>query len=706
MDGLSIESDEDSGPEGMILGENDCPAFEKIDSACLHLFFNVVPSTDVDDLHDFLEKAWAESAEFTMKIIFNLGNVRKDGGGKQDRQNFYFSMLWLWKKNSDLVVRNARLIHQHTSLKCLLDILMYIVHLDQASQYNIHNLIAARQKHKEHKSEIRGVLKKDRREAGHYNRLKLWTEFAVSVGKQSYGELRLERTKEELISTDKNILRDPRVTSRWISEDIANQFQLFCKNRDANLKNIIKEEKKEERKQIKNILRSAKDTKNIKNLYTEVIAVFTEGIKEELDVMKEIEQGSKKTVGGLFAKWAPKEKGMHDLATGISQDLMLTLLPAVGESIVRASQTYQRILSKIHEASQVPEHYVGSNRFSEVNYDRMASRCRLLWGEKVFKANDPERYDEYLKKSAVTSLTNKTAKEGVKTGVLLPHELVKKVQTLGDNTPENLMTRMEINLQWRGIVKATMDALKAGEGCGVCLPMCDVSGSMQGTPMEVSVALSMLLAESLPKNNPLHGKILTFETRPNMCDLQGVPDYEAEVDTSDLSNVEDIMKQLGDFGARVNAVLRYGWGGSTNIEAAYDLLLDVARSRKLQPEYVEKICLVIFSDMEFDMAVQEDYYHRPNRNRKPRNWTTMHEHITTKFARAGYPKIPKTVYWNLRASESQPIQDSQKKDVVLLSGFSSGLLKTFLKGAWDQFTPWHQMVQALSGPLYEKIVFD
>ena len=46
-----------------------------------------------------------------------------------------------------------------------------------------------------------------------------------------------------------------------------------------------------------------------------------------------------------------------------------------------------------------------------------------------------------------------------------------------------------------------------------------VLGSMQGTPMEVSVALSMLLAESVPRDSPLHGRILTFETRPETSNI-------------------------------------------------------------------------------------------------------------------------------------------------------------------------------------------
>ena len=703
MDDLSIDSDEEHVPMGMILGENECPAYKKNTSACVHLFFNVVPDTDIQEVHEFLENAWQEDPLLTMKIIFNLGNVRKDGAGKQDRLNFYYSVLWLWKKRPECVLNNVRLIHQHTSLKCLLDILMHIVHMDQDTQFNLDNQVVAREEHKQHKLGIRGpVEKKKRREERNVNRLKIWTEFAQSLGKENYSELRQQRPKEDLKTKDQNILRDPRVTSRWISQDITDQFQQYCKKRDALLKQGVKSKKKDEKAQLKEIITSAKENETVRRLYAEVISIFTEGIKEELSVMKEIEAGSKKTVGGLYSKWAPKEHGMHDRATGISHDLMFSLLPAAGERIDRASQTYQRILSKVHEAAQVPEHYVGSGRFSEVNYDRMASRCRLFWGEKVFKANDGERYDAYLAKSAVTALTESTAKEGVKTGVLLPHELVDKAFDMLDSRKfeTDKMKQVELNLQWRGLVKSARSALMAGEGCGVCLPMADVSGSMNGTPMSVSIALSMLVAESTPKTEPFHGKILTFSTRPKICDLKNIPDYDAEVDASSLQNVDKILEQLGNFAARVEEVRNYNWGGSTNIEAAYDLLLEIAKANKLSREYVEKICLVIFSDMEFNSAVNEYGY-----GRRRRTWTTMHEHIARKFSLAGYPNLPRTVFWNLRSSASQPVRDAQEEGVVLLSGFSSALLKAFLKGDWEGFTPLGQMKQALSGPMYEKIVY-
>ncbi len=69
----------------IIRGENACPAFASNDSPCVDLFFKTVPDILLPELKSLLEKAWKEDPGVTLKLIFNLGNVRKDGGGKMDK---------------------------------------------------------------------------------------------------------------------------------------------------------------------------------------------------------------------------------------------------------------------------------------------------------------------------------------------------------------------------------------------------------------------------------------------------------------------------------------------------------------------------------------------------------------------------------------------------------------------------------------------
>lgn len=51
-----------------------------------------------------------------------------------------------------------------------------------------------------------------------------------------------------------------------------------------------------------------------------------------------------------------------------------------------------------------------------------------------------------------------------------------------------------------------------------CLAICDVSGSMDGTPMDASVALGLLISEL--SEEPWKGKLITFSHDPQLQVIQ------------------------------------------------------------------------------------------------------------------------------------------------------------------------------------------
>jgi hypothetical protein len=284
-------------------------------------------------------------------------------------------------------------------------------------------------------------------------------------------------------------------------------------------------------------------------------------------------------------------------------------------------------------------------------------------------------------------------KKSVKTTALLPHEVTQKaVKALGESigyyyTPEatpqvDERETLEANLQWHGIVRECIKASKTrntSAALGSWIPVCDVSGSMSGEPMEVSIALSLLLCESAHKDSPWHSKMFTFHTRPKLVHVPGVPDYESEQETLDQT-----------LGKRVQHVRGIEWGGSTDVEAVLEKVLETAKAAKLSKEAMASTAIVIFSDMEFDQARCQNV-----------PWETAHEALAWKYREAGYgPEPPLVVYWNLRASRSVPVKSTHEKGVVMLAGFSAGLLKSFLSGNLEEFTPLGQMRAVLGTEQY------
>lgn len=89
-----------------------------------------------------------------------------------------------------------------------------------------------------------------------------------------------------------------------------------------------------------------------------------------------------------------------------------------------------------------------------------------------------------------------------------------------------------------------------------CLAICDVSGSMMGTPMEVSVALGVLVLEL--SEEPWKGNLITFSANPTMQKIQG----------QDLKSKTQFVKRME-------------WGMNTNFQKVFDLIFEVASSNRL-----------------------------------------------------------------------------------------------------------------------------
>ena len=75
----------------------------------------------------------------------------------------------------------------------------------------------------------------------------------------------------------------------------------------------------------------------------------------------------------------------------------------------------------------------------------------------------------------------KSGKEKIAAGALLPHQIIKSLYEDGEQVAE---------LQWERMVS---DVAKKGKLTN-CIAVCDVSGSMNGTPMEVCAALVLLVS--------------------------------------------------------------------------------------------------------------------------------------------------------------------------------------------------------------------
>lgn len=158
---------------------------------------------------------------------------------------------------------------------------------------------------------------------------------------------------------------------------------------------------------------------------------------------------------------------------------------------------------------------------------------------------------------------------GIKGAVSEAHSLAKHYVNGG---PYDKM----IEAQWSNLIKELKDDITAGGGLDSCIALCDVSGSMYGIPMEVCVALGLIVSEIAP--DPWKGRVLTFQENPTWHKIKG----------SDLSE-------------KVRNLISAPWGGNTDFGKTLNLILKTAVDNSLTQDQMPKV-MFVFSDMQFDQA--------------------------------------------------------------------------------------------------------
>ena len=122
-----------------------------------------------------------------------------------------------------------------------------------------------------------------------------------------------------------------------------------------------------------------------------------------------------------------------------------------------------------------------------------------------------------------------------------------------------------------------------------------------------------------------------------------------------------------DFVGKVRRIYSTNLCENTNIEAAFDMLLNTAIKTHCKQSDLPKSIIVV-SDMEFDR--QRGYYGYSN--------NTLMENIAMKWAQHGY-QMPNLVYWNVQARQDN-IPMTVKDGISYVSGFSPVLFEQIMKG--------------------------
>lgn len=298
--------------------------------------------------------------------------------------------------------------------------------------------------------------------------------------------------------------------------------------------------------------------------------------------------------------------------------------------------TPKEFRKKIVGMTKVVETQMCANEWDLINYGQVPS-VAMNKHRQAFFNRDGKRYAEYI-------ADVQAGKQKINASVLFPHQLYQAV----------------CKGEYIDAVEAQWDALPdymAGSTERI-IPVCDVSGSMTGLPMDVSISLGIYISER--NQGIFKDAFITFSERPEMNYLSG--------------SLSERMRQL----------LNANWGMSTNLQATFDLILNSAVRESL-PESEMPTKLLIISDMEFNEA---DCY------------KTNLDVIRAKYSDAGY-KMPEIVFWNVNGRLGNVPASAKDSGIGLVSGFSPSILKAILQG--EIYSPEQLMLDAVDTARYSCI---
>lgn len=351
--------------------------------------------------------------------------------------------------------------------------------------------------------------------------------------------------------------------------------------------------------------------------------LFELPLKEKYDIIK---NGLLVERNGLLAKWLPR-KG--PFVKPLMKHLGLTSHKAYRQLVVSLSKTVEQKMC--------------SNRWGEIEYKAVPSKAMKNYRE-AFSSHDNERFKEFLQKVL-------SGEEKINASAIFPNDIIAKA--LGGGVKDSTV-KDAIVAQWQ----ALPDYVKGNKENILCV--CDTSGSMSGTPMEVSVALGLYFSE---RNEGLFkDAFMTFSTNPKLQYLKG-----------------DII-------SRIQQLEKAEWAMSTDLEAVFYLLLTTAKDNNIDKNQMPTK-IIIISDMQFNQAINAG--------------DTALEMIKKRYEDFGY-KLPQLIFWNVRDTATNVPVKYNTKGVALISGYSPSIISSVLEG--QDLNPVKVMLKTLYKDRYKPIL--
>lgn len=365
----------------------------------------------------------------------------------------------------------------------------------------------------------------------------------------------------------------------------------------------------------------------------------------------------------LLGKWMP--------SLNTSSPRTKTTATIIQKYLKMTPKKYRKTLSALRKKIGIVETLMSAGEWDKIEFDKIPSKAGLIYKNAFARHDVGSRYEDFIKDITAT----------VNADSLYPYEIVRDViKRFGgyccdyDNSRETEIERLALNKYWASLP----DYFEGNQKNILC--MVDTSGSMSGNPMNVAISLGLYCAEN--SKGAFSNHYISFASKPQLIKTEGV-----------------------DFVDKVKRIYKTNLVDNTNLDAAFDLLFNIAVKDKAAAADLPET-IVVISDMEIDegTGVYEsdscNYGYHFN-NRMVGHWSkktarAQIEQLRRKWNNHGL-KLPRLVYWNVDARNNTVLDAGP--DVSFVSGCSPIIFEQILKGK----TGYDLMLDKLLSARYEEV---
>ncbi|MBR2248824.1 MAG: DUF2828 family protein, partial [Bacilli bacterium] len=261
----------------------------------------------------------------------------------------------------------------------------------------------------------------------------------------------------------------------------------------------------------------------------------------------------------------------------------------------------------------------------------------------------------------------KKGESKVNASTLYPYDLIERYLNTGSIYNRFSEYDELVEAQWKALpdyVGKGVNAMVIADTSGSMF--CATSGGKKGRPAMSAIGLALYFAEH--NTGAYHNLWMSFSHSSSIQTVKG----------------ETLLQKLRN--------INYNdWSGDTNIELAFDKILNIAIKHRVPKDEMIK-SLIIISDMEFNQCTEHSSL----------TWN-FYDSMYEKYRDAGYD-LPNIVFWNVDSRQNVFHADSERKGVQLCSGQSTATFKQLLESIGK--TPVEMMLKVLNQERYSIISVD